>query len=172
MPRAKRRASSRSARSIRAIPQNLTAHLFAQKTGIDAAIVPYKAVPDLITALIRGDINLGVDYFAGFQPVANDTRIRFSLPPARSAAYSCRTCQRVEESGYPDFVVSSWQGLAAPRGVPGPGSSECSNGEMVAAAADPEFRKRLLQTGQTPGGSSIKERRMPACRPRSTNGPT
>ena len=27
---------------------------------------------------------------------------------------------------------------------------------MVAAAADPDFRERLVKTGQTPGGSTIE----------------
>jgi len=136
--------------------QNLTAHLFAQKTGIDAAIVPYKAVPDLITALIRGDVDLGVDYFAGFQPVANDTRIRILATTGEKRSVLLPDVPTVKESGYPDFVVSSWQGLAAPRGVSA-SIVQYLNGEMVAAAADPEFRQRLLQTGQTPGGSSIED---------------
>jgi tripartite-type tricarboxylate transporter receptor subunit TctC len=136
--------------------QNLTAHLFAQKTGIDVAIVPYKAVPDLITALIRGDVDLGVDYFAGFQPVANDNRIRILATTGEKRSVLLPDVPTVKESGYPDFVVSSWQGLAAPRGVP-VSIVQYLNGEMVAAAADPEFRQRLLQTGQTPGGSSIED---------------
>lgn len=136
--------------------QNLTAHLFQQKTGIDVAIVPYKAVPDLITALIRGDVDLGVDHFAGFQPVTNDTRIRILATTGEKRSVLLPDVPTVKESGYPDFVVSSWQGLAAPRGVPAP-IVQYLNGEMVTAAADPEFRQRLLQTGQTPGGSTIED---------------
>ena len=56
--------------------QNLTAHLFKQVTGIDATVVTYRATPELITALIRGDVDFGIDYYAAFQPVPNDTRIR------------------------------------------------------------------------------------------------
>ena len=120
MPRAKRRANSRSARSIRAA-RRISPHICSQqKTGIDVTIVPYKAVPDLITALIRGDVDLGVDYFAGFQPVANDTRIRILATTGEKRSVLLPDVPTVKESGYPDFVVSSWQGLAAPRGVPAP----------------------------------------------------
>jgi tripartite-type tricarboxylate transporter receptor subunit TctC len=56
--------------------QNLTAHRFRQTTGIDMAIIPYKTVPELVTALIRGDVDVGIDYYAGFQPTSGDTRIR------------------------------------------------------------------------------------------------
>ena len=75
--------------------QNLTAHLFKQRTGIDAVIVPYKAVPDLITALIRGDVDVGVDYFAGFQPVAGDTRIKIiATTGVRRSASAAVCCDR------------------------------------------------------------------------------
>jgi tripartite-type tricarboxylate transporter receptor subunit TctC len=45
--------------------------------------------------------------------------------------------------------------LAAPRGVP-PDVLQFLNREMVAATADPEFRERLVRTGQSPGGSTIE----------------
>jgi len=98
--------------------QNLTAHLVKQRAGIDVVIVPYKAVPDLITALIRGDVDVGVDYFAGFQPVAGDTRIKIIATTGVRRSPLLPLVPTIKESGYPDFVVKSWQGLAAPRGVP------------------------------------------------------
>ena len=136
--------------------QNLTAHLFEQKTGVEATIVPYNSTPDLIAALMRGDVDLGIDYFAGFQPVANDTRIRVLATTGEKRSALLPNVPTVKESGYPDFVVSSWQALAAPRGVPA-SIMQFLNSQMAAATADPEFRGRLLQTGQTPGGSSIED---------------
>lgn len=135
--------------------QNLTAHLFRLKTGVEATIVPYKSTPDLIAALMRGDVDLGIDYFAGFQPVPNDARIRILATTGAKRSELLPNVPTLKESGYPDFVVSSWQALAAPRGVPDD-VMKILNREMVAATADPEFRRRLLQTGQTPGGSSIE----------------
>jgi tripartite-type tricarboxylate transporter receptor subunit TctC len=134
--------------------QNLTAHLFRLKTGVDATIVPYKSTPDLIVALMRGDVDLGIDYFAGFQPVPNDSRIRILATTGRKRSELLPAVPTLQESGYPDFVVSTWQALAARRGVP-TDIMQALNREMVAATADPEFRQRLRQTGQTPGGSSI-----------------
>jgi tripartite-type tricarboxylate transporter receptor subunit TctC len=135
--------------------QNLTAHLFKLKTGIEATIVPYKSTPDLITALMRGDVDLGIDYFAGFQPVPNDTRIRILATTGEERSKLLPNVPTLKESGYPDFVVSSWQALAAPRGVSAD-VMQILNREMVAASADSDFRQRLLQTGQTPGGSSTE----------------
>ncbi len=136
--------------------QNLTAHLFRLKTGINAPIVPYKSTPDLIAALMRGDVDLGIDYFAGFQPVSNDTRIRILATTGATRSELLPNMPTLKESGYPDFVVSSWQALAAPHGTPND-VMKILNKEMVAATADPDFRQALLKTGQTPGGSSIEE---------------
>jgi len=134
--------------------QNLTAHLFKQITGIDVVIVPYKAVPDLITALIRGDVDVGVDYFAGFQPVAGDTRINIIATTGVKRSALLPDVATIKESGYPDFVVKTWQGLAAPRGVPDD-VLKLLNHAMVEAAADPEFREFLAKYGMSPGGSTI-----------------
>jgi tripartite-type tricarboxylate transporter receptor subunit TctC len=134
--------------------QNLTVHMFKQITGIEATIVPYKSVPELITALIRGDVDVGVDYHAGFQPVEGDTRIKILATTGERRSTLLPNVPTLKESGYPDFVVSTWQALAAPRGVPDD-ILQFLNREMVAATADPEFRERLLKTGQSPGGSTI-----------------
>jgi tripartite-type tricarboxylate transporter receptor subunit TctC len=87
--------------------------------------------------------------------VPNDTRIKILATTGLQRSELLPTVPTLKESGYPDFVVSSWQALAAPRGAPDDVMNTL-NREMVAATADPEFRQRLLQTGQTPGGSSIE----------------
>ena len=149
--------------------QNLTAHLFKQATGIEATIVPYKSTPELISALIRGDVDVGVNYHAGFQPVEGDTRIKILATTGEKRGALLSNVPTLKESGYPALVVSTWQGLAAPRGVPA-GVLQFLNREMVAAAADPEFRERLVKTGQSPGGSTI-EAVNASMDARSRNGP-
>ena len=135
--------------------QNLTAHLFKQTTGIEATVVPYKTVPELITALIRRDVDVGVDYHSGFQPVEGDPRIKILATTGEKRSSLLPNVPTLKESGYPELVVSSWQALAAPRGVPAD-VMQFLNREMVAATADPEFRERLLKIGQSPGGSTIE----------------
>ena len=46
--------------------QNLSAHLFQQVSDTQFTIVTYRTTPELVTALLRGDVDLGFDYFAGF----------------------------------------------------------------------------------------------------------
>src|SRR5262249_43013987 len=42
--------------------QNLSTHLFQEITGTNFTVVPYRTSPDLVTALLRGDVDLGFDY--------------------------------------------------------------------------------------------------------------
>jgi tripartite-type tricarboxylate transporter receptor subunit TctC len=112
-------------------------------------------VPELITALIRGDVDVGIDYQAGFQPVERDTRIKILATTGEQRSPLLPNVPTLKESGYSDFVVSTWQALAAPRGTPDD-VLRFLNREMIAATADPEFRERLLKTGQSPGGSTIE----------------
>jgi tripartite-type tricarboxylate transporter receptor subunit TctC len=84
--------------------QNLTAHRFRQTTGIDVAIIPYKTVPELVTALIRGDVDVGIDYYAGFQPVSGDTRIRIIATTGAERSPLLPQCRRSRRA---DFRISS-----------------------------------------------------------------
>jgi putative tricarboxylic transport membrane protein len=136
--------------------QNLTAHRFRQSTGIDIAIIPYKTVPELVTALIRGDVDIGIDYYAGFQPTSGDTRIRIIATTGAERSPLLPDVPTLAESGFANFVVTSWQGLSAPKGIPDD-VLKLLNREIVAAAADPELREKLSIFGMTPRGSTVAE---------------
>src|SRR5215471_21691920 len=56
--------------------QNLSAHLFQQITGAEFTIITYRTTPDLLTALLRGDVALGFDYYAALQGVIAPGKLR------------------------------------------------------------------------------------------------
>ena len=84
--------------------QNLTAHQFRQSTGIDVAIIPYKTVPELVTALIRGDVDVGIDYYAGSSRPPAIPASGSSRRLAPDAARCSPTCRRSRKA---DFQISS-----------------------------------------------------------------
>ena len=71
--------------------QNLSAYLFEQVTGADYTIIPYRTTPDLVTALLRGDVDLGFDFFAALQPVIGPDKVRIIATSGaeRSPAQGC-----------------------------------------------------------------------------------
>jgi tripartite-type tricarboxylate transporter receptor subunit TctC len=97
---------------------HLAGEMFKQMAGIEMTHVPYKGSGPAMTDLIAGNIQ------AMFESVA------ISLPPIRSGLVrplGISSTQRVAdlpdvptiaESGYPDYFVSVWFGVAAPAKLP------------------------------------------------------
>ncbi|MCY1364923.1 hypothetical protein D9M69_517470 [compost metagenome] len=61
-----------------------------------------------------------------------------------------------QEAGLPGFVTSGWFGLAAPKGTP-QAIVDRLNAVIVQGMARPETRKRLIDAGWMPVGSSPSE---------------
>ena len=52
--------------------QHLSAELFRLTGDIKVTMVTFRTTPDLVTALLRGDVDVGFDYLAGFRAQMND----------------------------------------------------------------------------------------------------
>ena len=98
--------------------QNLSAELFRTLAGIDATIIPFKTTPDLANAVLRGDVDIAVEYYIGFQsPITND-QMTVLATTGRERASNLPNAPTVIESGLPGYEVTSWNGLAVPAGTP------------------------------------------------------
>jgi tripartite-type tricarboxylate transporter receptor subunit TctC len=98
--------------------QNLSAYLFQQVTGAEYTIVPYRTTPDLVTALLRGDVDLGFDFFAALQPVIGPGKVRIIATSGVERDPLLKDILTAKESGFPSYVVTSWNGVAARAGTP------------------------------------------------------
>jgi putative tricarboxylic transport membrane protein len=140
--------------------QNLSAHLFKLMSGIDAAIVNYRVTPDVITGVLRGDIDLAFDYYAAFRGPLQDNKIRVIASADEERNPLLPNVPTVEESGLPGYVVTSWNALSAPAGLP-KDILTILNRDIVAALADPELRRKAGALGLNAKGSTpeaMKER--------------
>ena len=133
--------------------QNLSAHLFKQLTGIDATIVTYRLTPDLITGVMRGDVDVAFDFYAAFKGslTGNQLRILASADEARNPILP--NVPTVRESGLRDYVVTSWNALSAPAGLP-QDILTILNRDIVTALADPDLRQKALDLGLNAQGST------------------
>ncbi len=98
--------------------QNLSAHLFQQVSGAQFTIVTYRTTPDLVTALLRGDVDLGFDYYAGFGTTIAPDKLHIIATSGEERDPLLKDVPTAKESGLPDYVVTSWNGVEAPAGVP------------------------------------------------------
>ncbi len=138
--------------------QNLSAHLFQQVGKAQFIIVTYRTTPDLVTALLRGDIDLGFDYFAGLESTIGSDKLRVIATSGEERDPLLKDVPTAKESGLPDYVVTSWNGVAAPAGV----SAEiiaALSAEIRRALAAPDVAERMLRLGLQARGSTPEEMR-------------
>jgi tripartite-type tricarboxylate transporter receptor subunit TctC len=138
--------------------QNLSAHLFKQTTDTQVTIVPHKTTPDLVTSILRGDIDLGFDFYAGFQGALSDKQIRILATSGEARNPLLKDVPTAVEAGLPTYVVTSWNGLASRAGLPDPILRKL-NGLIVAALADPTLQEKGGKLGIDMRGSTPEEMR-------------
>ena len=138
--------------------QNLSAHLFKQTTGADVTVIPHKTTPELVTGLLRGDIHLGFDFYAGFQGAIADKQLRIIATSGEQRNPLLKDVPTAVESGLPDYIVTSWNGLASRAGLPEPILRKL-NKLIVTALADPGLQERALRLGIDARGTTPDEMR-------------
>lgn len=136
--------------------QNLSAHLFKQITGANFTIIPYRTAPDLVTALLRGDVDLGFDYYATFQSVIGPDRLRIIATAGENRDPLLTDVPTAKESGFAAYVVTSWNGIGARAGVPAEITSFL-NAEINRSLASPDIQEKFRALGIDPSGSTPAE---------------
>jgi tripartite-type tricarboxylate transporter receptor subunit TctC len=98
--------------------QNLAAELFRSATAIEVTIVPFRTSPDMATALLRGDVDVAFEFYAGVQGLIADNKVvaLASTGPKRTSYLP--DAPTVQESGIKDFEVVSWNGISVPAATP------------------------------------------------------
>ena len=138
--------------------QNLSAHLFKQVGGSDVTIIPYKTTPDLITAILRSDVDVGFDYYAALQPVIIDNKVRIVATSGEERNLLLHNVPTARESGFPDYIVTSWNGLASAARMP-TDVLTVLNGQINAALSDPALRATASKLGMDARGSTPEQMR-------------
>jgi tripartite-type tricarboxylate transporter receptor subunit TctC len=136
--------------------QNLSAHLLKQVSGVDVAIVPYKTTPDLVTAVLRGDVDVGFDFYAGLQALISDNQVRIIATSGEERNPLLRDVPTAKESGFPEYIVISWNGLAARAGMPAE-TLAILNQHINAALSDPALQATASTLGMDARGSTPQE---------------
>ena len=136
--------------------QNLAAELFRTMAHIDVTMIPYKTTPDLITALLRGDVDVAFEYEAGFGAMMTDPRVAVVAYTGPSRIAHLPNVPTVAESGLPGYEVTSWNGLAAPKNTPHELVDKLSHA-VIDAMAEPDIRDAVAKFGMEARGETSEE---------------
>ena len=138
--------------------QHLAGELFKSLAGISVTTIPFKTTPELVTAAMRGDIDLLFEYQAGLQGQLADRQIIAIATTGRERAPSLPDVPTVMESGLPDYEVTSWNALAAPAGTPTE-IVTLLNQAVNDALNTPEVKAAATRFGMDARGSSVEDLR-------------
>jgi tripartite-type tricarboxylate transporter receptor subunit TctC len=126
--------------------QNLSAHLFQQVTEAQFTVVTYRTTPELVTALLRGDVDLGFDYYAGFIGEIAGGKLRILATSGEERDPLLKDIPTAKEGGFPQYVVTSWNGVAGPAGLP-PEIVQTLNLQINRALAAPDLQEKARGLG-------------------------
>jgi tripartite-type tricarboxylate transporter receptor subunit TctC len=124
----------------------LTALLLKKAAGIEFTIVPFRGAADLSIALIRNDIDLMINAYGAVRQNLLDKQLRAIATTTMSRSAFLPAVATANESGLPNFEVSSWNGIFAPAQTPAPAIDRLAQ-EMQASLAEPDVAKRFLERG-------------------------
>jgi tripartite-type tricarboxylate transporter receptor subunit TctC len=136
--------------------QHLTAELLRQKAGIEAQQVNFRTTPEVVTALIRGDIAYAVDLAHAVRGQVQSGDIKILAVTTGKRWPTLPDVPTVIESGIPDFDVLGWYGLVFPAGVPQIAIDKTRKA-LEQVLARESVRAKLLNVGALPNLSTAKE---------------
>jgi len=125
----------------------LTGELFAQASGIQLSLVPYRGAAPAIVDLIGGRIRSIVTSAASLEPMIVSGKVRALASFTESRLEKFPDIPTVHEAIHiSDLVIPVWSGILAPAGVPEAIQSRLS-AELMTICKLPETKERMLELG-------------------------
>jgi tripartite-type tricarboxylate transporter receptor subunit TctC len=109
-----------------------------------------------VAALLAGDVQFYIGTVSGAAELEKDNKLRILSSAGQKRAPTLPGVMSAAEAGLPNFEISNWWALAAPRGTPQPIIDVLSR-EFRAALADQSMKDRLLQMNMVAIGNGPKE---------------
>ncbi|MBR1160408.1 tripartite tricarboxylate transporter substrate binding protein [Bradyrhizobium elkanii] len=128
---------------------HLAGEMFKQMAGVEMTHVPYKGAGPALTDLLSGNIQLMFDTLGTALPPVKSGMLRPLGVSSTERIPDLPDLPTIAESGYPDYAVSVWYGIAAPSKVPDDVADKIK-ASLDRALNDEAFRASLLKIGFPP----------------------
>jgi tripartite-type tricarboxylate transporter receptor subunit TctC len=125
---------------------HLAGEMFKQMAGIEMTHVPYKGAAPALTDLLAGNIQVMFDSLGTALPSVRSGMLRALGVSSARRNSDLPDVPTIAESGYPDYLVSVWFGVAAPARVPD-NVAQILEGSLDRAMNDEAFRASLEKIG-------------------------
>ncbi len=135
--------------------QNVTGELLRSASGIAMTIVPHRTSAEVLTSLLRGDTEIGIESYAALKAVIDAGQVRAIASSGSKRSPEQPEVPTLRESGI-DAAVDGWNSLVAPAGTPRD-IIAFLNGQVRAIIGDADFRRRMIELGGEPVTGSPEE---------------
>jgi tripartite-type tricarboxylate transporter receptor subunit TctC len=127
---------------------HLAGELFKMMAGINMVHVPYRGGAPMITDLVGGQVQVGIDVMVTSLPHIRSGALR-ALGVAGSKRFSMLPDVPTIAETVPGYEAGTWAGGGVPKGTP-PEIIARLNSEINAGLAQPAIRARLIEVGTVP----------------------
>lgn len=135
---------------------HLSAELFWQQTGTSGAHIPYKGGAPAINDLLGGQVDFSFQNVNAVLPHIRAGKLRAIAVTGDKRSPVLPDVPTLAEAGVKGAELYSWQGLAAPKGLPADVKSRLGQA-ATDAIRDPAVAKRLTDQGLEIVGSTPAE---------------
>jgi tripartite-type tricarboxylate transporter receptor subunit TctC len=139
-----------------ATSNHIAGEWFAAETGIKLFHIPYKGGPAAVSAVISGDVPLGIVSLVQVLPFVKVGTVKVLAVTTEKRTSLAPDWPTVAELGVPGFDASVRVGLFAPAGTPS-GVIARINSDINRVLQLPEMRERFATLGVEPVGSTPGE---------------
>ncbi|ARP80204.1 hypothetical protein CAL12_04725 [Bordetella genomosp. 8] len=135
--------------------QNLSAELFKSTSRLNASVIPFKTTSDVVSALIRGDVDVAFESYAAVKGIVDSGQIVPIAATGTQRSAWLPQVPTVRESGL-DYDVTGWNAIFAAKGVPEE-AVKVMNTQLNEVLQMPDVKQRFRDLGTEAKGSTPDE---------------
>ena len=135
---------------------HLAGAMLELRGGVQMIHVPYKGAAPALTDVISGTVNIGFKTALSALPSMQSGKLKPLAVAANNRLSLLPDVPTMAEAGFPDFEVSSWNGLLAPARTPKPIIDKLHQ-ELVKIVAMPDILERFAAQAADTVGISTDE---------------
>jgi tripartite-type tricarboxylate transporter receptor subunit TctC len=127
----------------------LAAEVMRQQAKINMVHVPFKGVPEALTAVIRGDVQFWFAPVSSAQSQSKAGKVRALAVNSAKRVPQLPEVPTVAEAALPDYKYESWFGVMAPAGTPAAIRNKVSQ-DIAAVLKMPDVIAQMTKVGNIP----------------------
>jgi len=137
-------------------PPHLAGVLFQERTGTKLHHVPFRGDADANAAVLAGHVNMIFGSLGPSVPLIRSGKVKALAVTSDNRSAALPDVPTIQETGVPDYSVSTWWGLLAPAGTP-PAVIQKLNQAVANATAQPHIKEQFLNMGVEASSNSPEE---------------